>query len=80
MAQSILPVAVSIRRSTYQSFTDITIVSVVSSAGVVSHRNEIRLEKRQVDWSGLILAILIVVGFRWMEVVDYIRWESELVP
>lgn len=65
IAQSILPVAVSIRRSTYQSFTDITIVSVDSSAGVVSHRNEIRLEKRQVDCSGLILAIFLLEDFRW---------------
>lgn len=52
-------------------------MSVVSSAGVVSHRNEIRLEKRQVDWSGLVAILLDLgeVGFRWMEVLGLL-WEG----
>lgn len=49
MAQSISPVFWSIRKSRYQSFTDMTIVSVVSRAGSGSHRSEMRVEKRQDD-------------------------------
>lgn len=62
MAQSILPVFLSIRRSRYQSFTDMTMVSVVSCAGSGSHRIEIRVEKRQDVLGGSGLAMVVVVG------------------
>lgn len=58
IAQSILPVVLSIRRSRYQSFTDMTTVSVVSWGGSGSHRIEIRVENLQAVWAGLALAML----------------------
>lgn len=61
MAQSILPVFLSIRRSRYQAFTDMTMVSVVSCAGSGSHRIEIRVEKRQDVLGGAGLAMVGVV-------------------
>jgi hypothetical protein len=49
-----MPVSFSIRRSRYQSLTDITIVSVVSEGGSGSQRIEIRVEKRHSDVAGLL--------------------------
>lgn len=46
IAQSIWFVLLSMRRSTYQLPTDMTIVSVVSKAGSGSHRREIRVDMR----------------------------------
>lgn len=58
MAQSICLLALSIRRSRYQSFTDMAIVSVVSCASSGSHRSEMRVEKRQDELAGVLLVIL----------------------
>lgn len=57
MAQSIIPVSLSMRRSRYQFLTDMTIVSVVSFAGSGSHRSETRVEKRQ-DEAALVSVIV----------------------
>lgn len=50
----------------------------------MSHRNEIRLEKRQVGWSGLVAILMDFgeVGFRWTEefillkvcICEQVRW------
>ena len=47
MAQSIVPVVLSIRRSMKYSPTERTMVSVVSAGGSGTHRREIRVEKLQ---------------------------------
>lgn len=53
MAQSTLGVRGfdrSTRRSTYQSLTDRTMVSVFSKGGAGGHRSEMRVERRDSDF------------------------------
>lgn len=59
IAQSILPVDLSTRRSTYQPIRDRTMVSVFSKAGSGGQRREIRVER-------LLLLLLLLV---WLAVI-----------
>lgn len=60
IAQSILPVDLSTRRSTYQPIRDRTMVSVFSKAGSGGQRREIRVERL------LLLLLLLLV---WLAVI-----------
>jgi len=73
IAQSMPPVSL-MRRSRYQPFTDMTIVSVVSSpTGSGGHCSERRVERRQVvgtDRSGLAMVEYISLWECWLEKAD----------
>lgn len=61
IAQSILPVDLSTRRSTYQPSNDRTMVSVFSNAGSGTQRREIRVERLLL----LVWPVVIVEGKVW---------------